>query len=77
MSRFLPVFFCCEERIDPCFFLSVTYFCHFLGPFFQVCGSEDDSVLFAEELFFRGHGFLVEMSGNVDEEPPYSSCDLC
>ena len=51
---FIPGFFCCRERIDTCFFLSVTYFCHFPGLLFQVCGSEGDTVLLAEAVFFYG-----------------------
>ena len=63
---FLPGFFCCEDRNYLCLFLIVPYFFHFLGPFFQICGSECDTVLLAEAVFFHGILFLVEKGGNVE-----------
>ena len=72
---FIPSFLCWEDRIYPCFFLSVPYFGHLPGPFFQVCGSKGGAVPLVEELLFSCLEFLVDKGGDVERNPPYSSCD--
>ena len=56
--------------------MSVPQFGHFFGPLFQVCGSEGGAVPIDEAIFFHGLGFLVENFGDVESEPPYSSCGV-
>ena len=54
--------------------MSVPYFGHLPGPFFQVCGPEGDAVPLAGVVLFHSLGFLVDKGGDVKRKPPYYSC---
>ena len=72
---FITSFFCWEDIIDPCFCLSVPYFGHLPGLFFQVFGSKGATVPLAEALLFHFLGFLMDKGADVRRNLLSSSCD--